>query len=224
MPARPKTRRRDLLKLGLFAAAPSRPLSAAAAPLVVPVHRVLDKRANCTKEQLDGFWRQIWPEAVRDLSRCGIQVASTDQAGEIRRSPSSRPIFTGVKRGLINLVLTREIPLAWSKARGLAGTTTIWEGYHVCVIALDYAHGHRIPFIGVNTCLHELLHALMQDVFVTRATSWEARQREIRVEWLATRLWLFKDGSGIRESAEAYLQRLRSAATTGVTYSASEAT
>jgi hypothetical protein len=197
--------RRDVLRVAALTAAPS--------PLVVPVHRILDKRANCTKEQLAGFWKQIWPEAVRNLSRCGIEISATDEVGEIRRSPTSRPIFAGVQRGVINLVLTREIPLAWSRARGLAGTTTIWEGYHVCLIALDHAHGHRIPFIGVNTCLHELLHALMQDVFVTRATSWESRKREARVEWLATRLWLFEDGSGIRESAQSYLQRLRAPAT-----------
>ena len=197
--------RRELFSVAVLAAAP--------APLVVPIHRILDKRANCTKEQLAGFWKQIWPEAVRDLGRCGIQIAASDGPGEIRRSPSSRPVFAGVQRGIINLVLTRQIPLSWSRARGLAGTTTIWEGYHVCVIALDHAHRHRVPFIGVNTCLHELLHALMQDVFVTRPGTWEARRREARIDWLATRLWLLNDGSGIRESARAYLERLRSPAT-----------
>jgi hypothetical protein len=211
MRAAPYISRRDIV--GIFGAAAAVPfcrLCAAAAPLVVPVHRVVDSRAKCTKEQFHLFWQRIWPEVVRDLGRCGIDLAATDETGEIRRSPSSRPVFKGLKRGVINLVLTREIPLDWSRARGIAGVTTIWEGYHVCLIALDHAHEHRIPFIAVNTCLHEMLHALMQDVFVSRATSLQARQREFRVEWLATRLWLFHNGTGIRDSARVYLQRLRS--------------
>lgn len=99
----------------------------------------------------------------------------------------------------------------WDKARALAGVTTIYEGYHVCVIAIGYAHGHQFPFLSVNTCVHELLHVLLQDIFVKRPKSFQANEREIRDDWYATRLWLFHDGAAIRKSAAVYLDRLRSA-------------
>ena len=181
----------------------------ATSPLRVPVRRIVDSRAQCTREQLETFWWRIWPEAVRTFSRGGIELAASDAPGEIRRSPSSQPIFTGLGHGAINLVVTRQIPLGWARGRGVAGVTTIWNGYHLCVIALDHAHAHRVPIIGVNTVVHELLHALLHDVFVVRPTPTEAERHELRVNWVATRLWLFHDASGIRQSAEAYLKRLR---------------
>ncbi len=70
------------------------------------------------------------------------------RSGEIRRSPSDAPIFVGLQRARLNLVLTDLIPMNWDRARGLAGLTTVWQGYHVCVIALEYAHPNRIPFCG----------------------------------------------------------------------------
>jgi hypothetical protein len=33
------------------------------------------------------------------------------------------------------------------------------------MIALNYAHAHKIPLVAVNTCVHELLHALLQDIY-----------------------------------------------------------
>src|SRR5437016_3257590 len=119
------------------------------------------------------------------------------------------------KSPIINLVLTGHIPLYWDNGRALAGVTTIYEGYHVCLIALPYAHGNRMPFLSVNTCVHELLHALLQDVFVSRPKWFQIGRRELRIDWYATRLWLFHDGGAIRRSAQAYLDRLR----TGVEYS-----
>jgi hypothetical protein len=97
----------------------------------------------------------------------------------------------------------------WDRGRASAGITTIHEGYHVCVIALSYAHGHRAPFLSVNTCMHELLHAFFQDLFVARPSWFEAASREVRIDWHATRLWLFHEGAFIRESAEAYVRRLK---------------
>jgi hypothetical protein len=181
-------------------------LSPAQVPLVLPLHRVMDSRARCTPEQLRHFWSIVWPEAIRDLTRCGFQFQVSDATGEIRRSPGGRPIFVGLERGALNVVLTDHIPLDYGD---LAGVTTLWEGYHLCVIALTAAHGHQIPFLSVNTCVHELLHALMQDIFVSRPKWYQTDEREFRTDWYATRLWLFRDGAGIRRSAEAYLARLR---------------
>ena len=174
----------------------------------VPVHLVTDARAKFTPEQLRRFSSTIWQEAVRDFNRCGIQFQISEGTGEIRRSPGGRPVFTGLRRGALNVVLTDHIPLDYA---GLAGVTTLWQGYHLCVIALSHAHGHQIPFFSVNTCAHELLHALLQDIFVSRANWYQTGEREIRVDWYATRMWLFHDGAGVRQSAQAYLARLRSA-------------
>ena len=90
--------------------------------------------------------------------------------------------------------------------------TTVHDGYHVCMVALPYAHGNRTPFLSVNTCVHELLHALLQDVFVGHPKWYQAGDREFRIDWSATGLWLFHDGTAIRKSAREYLDRLRLAA------------
>ena len=171
----------------------------------------MDSRARCTPEQLHHFWSSIWPEAVRNFSQGGIGLQTTDGPGEIRRSPGDTPIFIGLRRGAINLVLTGYIPMKWDNGRALAGVTTIHDGYHVCLIALRYAHGDQAPFLSVNTCVHELLHALLQDVFVSRPKWYQTGGREFRIDWFATGLWLFHDGAAIRKSAQAYLGRLRSA-------------
>jgi hypothetical protein len=73
----------------------------------------MDIRTKCTPEQLRRFWWRIWPEAVRDFNRGGIQLQCTDAKGEIRLSAGDRPIFVGLQRGVINLVLTDHIPMAW---------------------------------------------------------------------------------------------------------------
>jgi hypothetical protein len=185
--------------------------------LVMPVHRVMDIRTKCTPEQLRRFWWSIWPEAVRDFNRCGIQLQCTDVKGEIRLSPGDRPIFVGLQRGVINLVLTDHIPMAWDHARSLAGVTTIYEGYHLCVIAISYAHGHQVPFLSVNTCVHELLHLLLQDVFMRRPKWYETNEREFRDDAYATRLWLFHDGAAIRKSADVYMDRMRAGGAQTVT-------
>jgi hypothetical protein len=185
--------------------------SGAQTRLGVPIHRIMNARAQCSPEQLHHFWSSIWPEAVGDFGRGGIELQTSDGPGEVRRSPGDRPIFIGLRRGIINLVLTDHLPLYWDSDRALAGVTTLWEGYPVCMIALRYAHGNQIPFLSVNTCVHELLHALLQDIFVSRPRWYQSGGRELRSDWYATRLWLFGDGAAIRESAQACLGRLRSA-------------
>jgi hypothetical protein len=183
--------------------------SAAQAPLILPVHRVMDIRAKSTPERLNHFWWRIWPEAVGNFSRCGIQLQCTDVKGEIKLTAGDRPIFVGLERGVVNLVLTDHLPMAWDQARSLAGMTTLYEGYHVCVIAIDYAHGHQVPFLSTNTCVHEMLHLLLQDVFLKRPKWYQSGEREIRDDWYGTRLWLFHDGDAIRKAAAVYLERLR---------------
>ena len=186
--------------------------SGAPARLSVPIHRIMDARAECPPEHLHHFWSSIWPEAVRDFSRGGIELQTSDGPGEIRRSPGDRPILFGLRRGVINLVLTGHLPLYWDSDRALAGVTALADGYPMCMIALRFAHGNQIPFVSVNTCVHELLHALLQDVFVSRPEWYQSGGREFRADWYATCLWLFHDGAAIRKSAQVCLDRLRPAA------------
>lgn len=178
-------------------------------PLLIPVHRVMDSRARHTPDRLRRFNLDVWPEAVRDFNRCGIQFLHTQVDGEIKRSPAGQPVFSGIRRGVINLVVTDRVPMDWDSARALAGVSTLHQGHALSLIALHYAHAHRVPFLSVNTCVHELLHVLLQDIFVDRPGWFRAGRREVRVDWVATRLWLFRQGEQIREPAAACLRRLQ---------------
>jgi len=186
------------------------------APLIIPIHRVMDSRAKCTPPQVRRFSSNIWPEAVRDFARCDIQLQVSEVKGEVRRSPGDRPLFVGLERGAINLVITDHIPMNWDQGRGLTGVATRYEGYQLCMVALEYAHGHQIPFVAVNTCVHELLHVLLQDIFEKHPKGLTTYEREFRIDWYATRLWLFHDGAAIHKAAQAYLDRLRSTVAAGL--------
>jgi hypothetical protein len=199
------TRRNFILTAAAVTSRSSEP-----ARLQVPIHRIVDSRARCSPEQLHQFWSGTWPEAVRNFSQGNIGLETSDGPGEVRRSPGDQPIFIGLRRGVINLVLTDHIPMKWDNGRALAGVTTIHGGCHVCLLALQYAHGDQVPFVSVNTCVHELLHALLQDVFVRRPKWYQTGGREFRIDWYATSLWLFHDGAAVRKSARDYLGRLRS--------------
>jgi hypothetical protein len=199
--------RRDFTQFTVLSASARRPLET---PLVVPVNRISDRRAQCKSEEYRRFWSNIWPEAIRDFGQCGIQLQCTDTPGEVRRSPAGRPIFDGLRRGVINLVLTDYIPMHWDNGRALAGVTTLQEGCCICLIALRYAHANRIPFLSTNTCVHEMLHALMQDVFLRRPSWLQVGERESRIDWYATRMWLFGSGVDIRRSASMCIKRLQS--------------
>ena len=197
-------KRRTVLSQALYASA----AFASPPPIIIPVHRITDSRAQCTPEQFDRFWYGIWPEALRDLGRCGVQIQTTDGPGEIRRTAADRPVFVGLQPGALNLVVTDHIPMTWDRGRALAGITTMTEQLHLTVIALRYAHGHQIPYLSVNTFIHELLHALLGDIYVQRTNVAQESARELRVDSLATRVWLFHDGSDIRSAAERYVVRL----------------
>jgi hypothetical protein len=183
-------------------------VSAGQSAVTVPVHRIVDARARCTPEELRRFWWSIWPEAVRNFHSGGIELKTSDGTGEIRRTAADRPIFTGLERAALNLVLTDYLPLYWDGGRAIAGVTTIYEGCHLCLLSLRYAHGNQVPFFSVNTCVHEILHALMQDIFVSRPRWYETAGREGRIDSYATALWLFGDGGAIRRSAREYARRL----------------
>lgn len=193
--------RRGLLFLP--AAAPLQP------PVIVPVHYLPDGRAKLNRDQTL-LWQRIWAEAVRDFNAAGVHLKSVLKTGDIRRLASGQPDFTGLQTSVVNLVVTDRIPMEWDKARGLSGVTTLYRGYHLCVVALNHAHTHQIPFLSVNTCVHELLHALLHDIFRSRPGGFSGQSRELQVDAFATRLWLFKDGATIRQSAETYMERLRS--------------
>jgi hypothetical protein len=194
--------RRSFLGAMMFAAA-------ADGPVLVPVRRIVDGHAKLSPEELSRFWQRIWPESLRDLGAGGIRLQVVDATGEIKRTAADRPVFVGLERGVLNLVLTDHLPLYWDASRALAGVTTIYEGYHLCLIALRYAHGNQAPWFSTNTCTHELLHALMQDVYVTRPKWYQSAGREARIDSYATGLWLFGSGGAVRKSAREYVARLR---------------
>jgi len=183
--------------------------SSSPAPLTVPIHLVLDGRAKWRPEQISYFWSRIWPEAVGSFASGGIRLAASKGPGEVRRSPGDKPVFTGLDRGAINMIITDQIPLRWDNGRGLSGVTTRYEGYDLCMIALDSAHCHQIPLVSVNTCVHELLHALLRDILEAHPQGLAGAARELRIDWHATRLWLFHDGADIRKAAVPYLEHLR---------------
>lgn len=193
----------------MAALAAARP--AASARLVVPIHRILDGRARNPPDRVHRFWPNLWNEAAQDFRQGGIDFDISDGPGEVRRSPADNPVFVGLRRGAINLVVTDVIPMYWDKGRALAGVSTIHEGYHLCMIALRYARGNQVAFLSVNTCLHEILHVLLQDIFLKRPRWYQSSGREIRVDYYATRLWVFHDGDEVRKSGEVYLRRLRAA-------------
>lgn len=176
-------------------------------PVVVPVHRLFNGRAKLRPRYLRKFSGVIWPETLRCFRGTGIEFRITDDVGEIRRSPGGKPIFIGLRRDAVNLFLTDTIPIHWDGGRALKGVATIFEGCHLCVIALRYAHGHRIPLLSTNTCVHEMLHVFLQDIFVNRPSRLESEEREMRIDWYATRLWLFGRDAAIRSAAQAYLRR-----------------
>jgi hypothetical protein len=182
------------------------------APVVIPVHRVVDANAPSSAENRQRFWWKIWPETVRDFNRAGVQLQTTDATGEIRHTAGDRPIFIGLERGAINLVLTDHIPPLWDNAHALAGMSVLMGGYAVCLIALRFAHGHQIPFFSTNVCLHEMLHVIFQDIYIQKPKWYVEHDHELRNDSYATRLWLFHDGAAIHRAAQSFAGRLRASA------------
>jgi hypothetical protein len=120
--------------------------------------------------------------------------------------PSGRPRFLGLEKTMLNVVLTDRIPLYWDSGRSLAGLSTVYEGHHLTVIALEHAYPNRVPIVATNTVVHELLHVFRGDIFVPRNGLFRGTEREAAVDWHATRLWLLDHGPGVKESARRYVE------------------
>ncbi len=198
--------RREFFSLAAAAVVPA----ISQTPLIVPVHLIMDGRVKWRPNQLRRFWSSMWPEAVRDFGRCGIRLESTLRTGEVERPPGREPIVTGLDPGAINLIVTNQIPMEWDSGRALSGVAMRYRGYDLCMVALSHAHGNQIPVLSVNTCVHEILHVLLHDTFERRPQGVPGQAREFRIDWYATRMWLFHDGAAIRKAAQSYVERLRS--------------
>ncbi|MDR3698251.1 MAG: hypothetical protein P4L56_01370 [Candidatus Sulfopaludibacter sp.] len=177
-------------------------------PLRVALHIVTDAEVPWKPHQAEPFWRHIWPEAVSDFRHCGIAFDTSYTTARVQRPPWREPIVEGLERGAINLLLTNRVPMQWDQGRALCGVTLRYRGYHLCVIALDRAHGHQLPLLSVNTCTHELLHVLLLDIFEDGPAGLAGQAREFRIDWYATRLWLLHDGAAIRGMTRNYLDRV----------------
>jgi hypothetical protein len=197
--------RRDFLLMMSAAGVAS---ASSEAPLTVPVHLVIDGQAKLGPNRLRKFWTHIWPEALREFAECGIRLECTQATGGVERPESCEPIVSGLDRAALNVVITNTIPMEWDRGLALGGVTTRYRGYHLCMVALGHASGNQIPLLSLNTCVHEMLHALMLDIFENRPTGLSGPLREFRIDWYATRLWLFRDGRAVRGSARIYLDRL----------------
>lgn len=166
----------------------------------LPINIVQDRRVMLRSDQLDYFWSSIWAEAVRDLAWCGIDPQVSTRTGDIWRPPGRQPVVSGLNHGAINLVITDQIPVEWDGGRALSGVAMLYRGFEMCVLALNRAHTHLIPLVSVNSCIHELFHVLMCDIFEPRPAGLIGEARELRIDCYATRLWLLHDGAAIREA------------------------
>lgn len=198
--------RRKALQLGILL-----PVLHAATPEIVevPVILMTNKHSNLSAQSLKAFRSAVWDEAVNAFSACGVHLKIEERTGEVLKYPGGRPRFIGLDRNCLNIVLTDHIPLSWDQARFSAGIARIYEGCHLCLIAVQAAHGNRVPFLALNSVVHELLHVFLQDIYAKRGEWLHGYDREARVDWHATRLWLFRDGGEVKRSAAVYVKRLR---------------
>jgi hypothetical protein len=196
--------------LGLVPATLAARAASPPANVTVPVDILIDKDAGMSADTVRRFWA-LWAEAASDFGWCGVFFQTRVREAGMWRPAHRQPVIAGLGDGVLNLVVTNSIPLEWDLTRTVRGITTLYRGRHLCLIAMNNAGRHRVPLIAVNTCVHELLHALLLDIFEPRPEGAVGQAREMRVDWLATRLWLFHSGGGIRESARRYVERLRPA-------------
>ena len=205
--------RRALLSAGRLCAGAFLPPAFGAASqdvVTLKIGFIQDEYAEFRRNSLKRFWREIWPEAARALGRCNIEVQTTWKLSHFNRSPAGFLHFQDLTPHVINIFLTNHMPLSWDNGRALSGVATRYNGYCLCVLALDYAHGNQIPFFGLNTCLHEILHVLLGDIEVKRPTHafLGGQTRESRVDAVATSLWLLgRSGADLREKARAFIAR-----------------
>lgn len=194
--------------IGASALLSAGPAIASEAHLEIPLLRITDKHAHSGVARRTQFLTGIWKEAEQVFARGGIVLRPIDRTGEALQYPSGRPLFRCLDRSMINVVLTDRVPLDWDKGRSLAGVSTLYEGFCLSVLSIEEAHGNEIPFLSVNTVVHELLHVLLQDVFRDRTSVIHGQSAEARVDLHATRLWLFGGDETVRQSAKSCLDRL----------------
>jgi hypothetical protein len=172
---------------------PFAPLAAAAAcrskaPRILCVNFLLDSESIPAARHIRYFHDRIWREACEDLAKLGISVEMVTGRGCVHRPPDRAPVFEGLIRGAINIVLTRTVPMHWDRCRGMKGLAFRAGGYDVCLLALDHAHAFRFPYLATNSCLHELLHFLLGDVDAKKPGGLAGEWREFCVDALATHL------------------------------------
>lgn len=179
-------------------------------PVVIPVRLMIDVKAQYLPGRIEWFQRTLWPEAVRDFRRAGVVLAVEESTCEVLRPQQREPVIGGLHYGVLNVVATNQVPMYWDATRALSGVSMVYRDRHLSIIATSYAHGHLIPMVAVNTCVHELLHVLLADILEPRPQGWAGERREARVDWLATRMWIYGD-SEVRAFARAYLARINAA-------------
>jgi hypothetical protein len=173
----------------------------------VPVRIVVDRRSQFSPERLRA-WKHIWDQAWGNFDSVGVRLSAATVEGEIKRSPGDRPIFEGLDRAALNVLVTDHVPMLWDQGRALRGVAFRYAGFDTVLIALNYAVPHQVPFFSINTCEHELLHVLLGDIFQRPPGAVKVQAREYRIEWYGSRMWLFHDGRFVRDSARQYVARL----------------
>ncbi len=169
-----------------------RGLAASTMPSEVRVHILTDLVCPPREPRFRSFFEVILPEACRDLAKAGVRTVVSEGHCRLERRPNRAPVIGGLAHDRINVVLTRTVPMEWDRCRALRGLAFRYRGAEVCLIALDHAHPHRVPYFAVNTCLHELLHVLAGDTG-RRKVGFAGDLAEFRIDILATRLWLRRD-------------------------------
>jgi hypothetical protein len=200
--------RRQWIGSALFGACTARGAQPAPAALEIPVQVVVNKLAKWSQAERDSFRSNVWNEAVQVLRKCGIVLRTVEHEGEIHKYPSGPPRIVGLGYKVLNIVLTDTIPMAWDNGRGVAGVATVYEGYHLTLISILASHGNRVPFLHVNTLVHELIHMFFEDFYLPREGRLSGQAHEHVIDWHATRMWLFSDDGAVKQSAFQYIRCL----------------
>lgn len=197
-----------MTRRGLLLAAAAGASGATPSRVTLPLNRVTDAHAHIPPDVHSRFWWKVWPEAVSAFYRGGVEIQCTDTQGAVKHTPADRPILEGLDRSKLNLMLTDRVPMLWDQARGLAGVTTLYEGCAVSLISMQHAHGYRVPFVDTNTVVHEMLHAILGDIFIRKPTGLQVNKRELSADAYATRLWMFGDAAAVRRGVVKLRERL----------------
>ena len=176
--------------------------------LAIPLLVLTNKFHRTPAARIGQFRTDVWNESFRVFAQCGITLRPEYRECEIRQHPGGNPRFMGTEPNRLNFILTDRIPSDWDNGRDSPGVAAQYEGHHLCLIAMNTAHPNRVPYLSVNTIVHELLHMFLQDILIARGGMVQGYGRETRADWYATRMWLFHEGTAVRESAREYLSGL----------------